>query len=1151
MQFSNVLIAILTIGITQAIPYERRQDDSGSASAQVAGGNTGAPSKQPSGGNSGGYPGGYSGDYSVGYSGGQYSGDYSGQYSGGGSRGGSNGGSGEEDGPVGSLLGGVGKSVGGIADGVVDGVLNGVGEGLVGLSGEDHNILIPHAIDKIASETPDRVYGLWPVHPFSYEAGFRTITFGDLANAVNGLSQWLETQLGRSSNHETVAYIGPNDVRFIALMVAAIKTGFVLFTPSPRNSSEAHKALFESVHCRTLLTTDPAPPPAAIAVEAVKPRTFAIPSLEMLLDQVHPEHEYSSTFEEVRNKPLLILHTSGSTGLPKPLVWTHEAGFRHQNLSTREVPNGVPSIENYCRGKSVMVTLPPFHGAGMTQYLLHSIALDLVPVAPAAKGIVTAQGLLEALQHTPTEIALLVPSVVTELAQDIPTLEACAKYLKLILYIGGDLPQSIGDKVASKIPLRCQWGASEVGIPQQLMPHDLDQSDWRYVCFHPSLGAKFEAVADDLYELVIPRHDGLADTQTPFCIHGHGQSEKEYRTRDLFTKHPSVSDTWSWKARSDDIIVFLNGEKTNPISMEQHILASNPELTGALVIGSQKLQAGLIVEPAESGSFETTAQQAALIERIWASVDEANHRAPAHARVQKSFVLITRRDRPMVRAGKGTIQRLATTTEYATEIEKLYTDADAEDIDDESGDGFTYPQRFAVTSFVSDIVQSVTQWPTLQNCDNFFDQGLDSLQALQITRAIRRKLQQPTFALSTVYKHPTIKLLTNAIFDQSARENGTELIESLFATYEGLLKRIPVPANLKPGLDKPMDILLTGSTGHVFCLNRGQDGGRSAQFERLTAALIPVDDVEKRVSFLNADLTHPHLGVDNSTYEMLKARVHVIIHNAWPVNFNLQLLAFRPQLASIINLYALAAAAAPRTVKFTFVSTIAAMGSLADHRPAPETIQDLTATPHPQGYAQSKFNAELLCKAAADHLKIPITVLRVGQVAGPIRRQGLWNPNEWLPSLVRSSVYLRCLPNNLGNQFSEVDWIPSDVLADVVVDIVGDNTLRTDSGVQVFNLRNPLITTWISPADWLDRLQESIVAIAAEPGSQTLAIGVAQNPAIRLFEFYRDGLWADVAYIPPMGVERAVKASHSLRSLPAMDPDWMHKWVLEWMEHDK
>ena len=88
--------------------------------------------------------------------------------------------------------------------------------------------LLPQKIDLIASETPQKIHTLWPVNPFSYEAGFRTITYADLANAVNGLSWWIDKQLGPSTVGEVLAYMGPTDVRYIALLLAATKTGYVV-----------------------------------------------------------------------------------------------------------------------------------------------------------------------------------------------------------------------------------------------------------------------------------------------------------------------------------------------------------------------------------------------------------------------------------------------------------------------------------------------------------------------------------------------------------------------------------------------------------------------------------------------------------------------------------------------------------------------------------------------------------------------------------------------------------------------------------------------------------------------------------------------------------------------------------------------------------
>ena len=68
---------------------------------------------------------------------------------------------------------------------------------------------------------------------------------------------------------------------------------------------------------------------------------------------------------------LLNRHTSGSTGMPKPLIWTQESMARQQICSSQEYSkfNGT-SVESFLRGKRVMVTLPPFH-VRISQGILH------------------------------------------------------------------------------------------------------------------------------------------------------------------------------------------------------------------------------------------------------------------------------------------------------------------------------------------------------------------------------------------------------------------------------------------------------------------------------------------------------------------------------------------------------------------------------------------------------------------------------------------------------------------------------------------------------------------------------------------------------------------------------------------------------------
>jgi acyl-coenzyme A synthetase/AMP-(fatty) acid ligase len=88
--------------------------------------------------------------------------------------------------------------------------------------------LLPHVVDRLARESPEAVYGLWPALPNSYDAGYRSISYGQLANVVNGLAWWLREQLGPGHHGEAVAFMGPNDVRVTALLLAAVKVGYTV-----------------------------------------------------------------------------------------------------------------------------------------------------------------------------------------------------------------------------------------------------------------------------------------------------------------------------------------------------------------------------------------------------------------------------------------------------------------------------------------------------------------------------------------------------------------------------------------------------------------------------------------------------------------------------------------------------------------------------------------------------------------------------------------------------------------------------------------------------------------------------------------------------------------------------------------------------------
>ena len=60
------------------------------------------------------------------------------------------------------------------------------------------------------------------------------------------------------------------------------------------------------------------------------------------------------------------------------------------------------------------------------------------------------------------------------------------------------------------------------------------------------------------------------------------------------------------------------------------------------------------------------------------------------------------------------------------------------------------------------------------------------------------------------------------------------------------------------------------------------------------------------------------------------------------------------------------------------------------------------------GYSESKWVAERLLELAASKTTLRTVAVRVGQISGT--SAGAWQRAEWFPSMIKSSVYLGCIP---------------------------------------------------------------------------------------------------------------------------------------------
>ena len=832
-------------------------------------------------------------------------------------------------------------------------------------------------------------------------------------------------------------------------------------------------------------------------------------------------------------------------------------------------------------------------------------------MAPLSGAIPTAEGMFEALKQKAADVAFLVPSIVQGLAQDPLLLDYCSKHLDAILYCGGDLPSSVGDAVAEKVKLHNQYGASELGLTHQILSEKhWTRKDWKYAQFHPGTGLELRQTKGDMYEVWAVRDTAKLEVQPTFTIF---PNLKEYASRDLFSRHPEPEkkDMWSWQARADDIIVFLNGEKTNPISMEQYIASRGEGVAAALVLGAQRFQAALLVEPSRSRGDPSPTERAAFIERLWPTIEEANKDAPSHARISKSHILFTTIDKPMLRAGKGTIQRRGTLDLYGEEIDALFKDADAmaPDSGSENTISISALPEENLTSRIGQAICSITSWKELDANSNFFARGMDSLQALSLVRRLRKELGLNTIALSTVYNNASLELLglairkevkghleTHATRAEERKRLRQEILSDMEARLEGTSSKAarsqPVTAEV---------VILTGSTGsfggyildclikdprvsHIYCLNRRSDAQdrQALPAGRYTESVVSPG----HVSFLQVDLGQPLFSLSTEEYATLLSTTTKIIHNAWPVNFNLSLSAFLPQLSGLVNLinFAGQASLSPHLLLVSSISSVLQYDGIDTSIPEKIILDD--DAPSATGYGESKYLAELLLDNAVRKLEIHASVARVGQIAGAVARPGSWKKNEWFPSLVISSLHLGILPASLGGAWNRIQWAPIDSVASIITDlalqersprqsVVDGISASEATALSVFHVRNPHTTLWddLRPAiaqylgnlssksieiiplrDWIQRVRSDVEAhTAGDTSTDQVSVverALAINPAAKLLEFYQSAMLDDDKkggeISRSLDLAETLKQSVGLRSMSAVGEREIKKWMHEW-----
>lgn len=765
----------------------------------------------------------------------------------------------------------------------------------------------------------------------------------------------------------------------------------------------------------------------------------------------------------------VILHSSGTTGFPKPIYLTKR--YLVQYAACHEFPESeeIDWVN--------MSTLPLYHGFGLLAPGL-SLSIGLTCCFPPSSVIPAGQSTYDLLNDFGCRSLMTVPSII----DDLIAVEGALKRLSSLEFLavgGGALTLQQGTCLKShKVNLLNHYGVTEIGAIAHIFRPGPDY-DWRYLRLRSDLSLELRPVADSPHFRLVGYPVGWNET---------------FEVQDALERNPNApADRLEIRivGRTDDVIVLKTGEKVMPQHLES-ALNADPAIKTAVCLGQGRFELIVLVEPANMAVYEESASSetsSSFVDTVWNLVSTTNKTLDRHAQVaSRKAIIVKPRDKAIPRTDKGSVSRRQVYEVFADEIESTYAV-----VEEELPIGDSALNSIAMDDIPGSIHQIIAQvFPhasALGENDDFFEHGMDSLQAVKLARLLsattQRKpatdLKKSKLGAEFIYRNPTITRLGEAIRNRIMRgqdattehnDRGSQMA-ALADVYSARQKSDSDILNITR-TKKTSVVLLTGATGNlgvhtlsrlahtasvtkIICLYRQTkplslsiDSATTeaaqeldAALDRLKAALVAGgitlrSDLWNKIELVgSADFSQDcnnHFGakrdgVDTPVLKQLAGQVTHVVHLAWPMDFQRTLESFKPHLDMIEALirfsrYAYSIQSSKKAVspvRVIFSSSIAAVRNYRDPKAAktlavPEVVMGSPATAAPMGYAEAKWVCERMLSTAhrtfAD--QVDPVIVRVGQLSGPEHSEGVWKTGEHMPTLVKASKTIGAFPQLHG-----------------------------------------------------------------------------------------------------------------------------------------
>ncbi|KUL86230.1 hypothetical protein ZTR_08387 [Talaromyces verruculosus] len=960
-------------------------------------------------------------------------------------------------------------------------------------------------------------------------------------------SKFIPQRISSSDPVQVVGLLGPSDLDYLITLLAVTRLGHTVLFLSTRISEDAVVSLIQATKATTLLFNESYRALAAGVQERIGASTGLIyspnndsPSTSVEKQRL-PPHHLDGTSE---NKHVCwIIHSSGSTGHPKPIFQTHSGALRNY-------------ANNF--GLRGYITLPLYHAHGIS-CVFRAIHSRKIIYMYCAKVPLTAHYLLATLQeHREIRVLYAVPYALKLLSESQDGL-ATLKDLDLVMFGGSACPKPIGDKLTQNgVLLVSHYGTTETG---QLMTSFRDRSDtaWDYLRAGPELRPflRMEERSPGIYELcVLPGWPSKVASN---------RDDDSYATKDLFEPHPTIPNAWRYYARLDDTLVLENGEKVNPLLIED-VARDNPNVTDVVAFGANKPYVGVFLVPAKTSTVKSDEE---LVDLIWPAIDACNEKMPAYARIMKEMIKVLPSTAQYRTTDKGTVIRSAFYRDFADQIEDAYRD----DSVNENLPVIEGPELLAhLRQLLTDVVGGSGDVADVKDDTDLFSLGIDSLQSLKLRISIMKtvNLAGTTLPQNFVFENPSLQAMASAL-TRLRLGQGTDVQPDIETRMTALIEKygtfdqsaIVKKTNSSDVVETSQSVLLTGATGSlgahivsqlalspkckaVYCLVRSNSKESAAKRVRQSLQARNLyhtlsATTQRKIVALPADTTDPQLGLSEETYTHMISQITHVIHCAWSVNFNMTLESFSDCIAGTRHLLDFCLTAdRPNGAAFAFCSSVSTTARTPGNS-VPEALPESLSYAQNMGYAQSKLVTEHVVRRAAQQTGLTARVLRIGQIIADTR-YGIWNASEAIPMTFQTAETINALP-----KLDElVSWTPVDIIASSVIDLT---LAPPDSAVEVVNITNPTLIHWMT--DLLPLLHESGLKFDELPAREWVdklrhsEQDPVANPPIKLLEFFASKYDNDN---PPTGrrvFETSIAQAHasSLRQAGAVSKTLVERFV--------